>query len=163
MHPEHPSPTESPVLLVEAGPDAVLDAARIWARATACRDGLSAPPDAAEKAEGINNALATEGSQLIIARRAADPLGFAVLVPQGAQIELLYLAVDPDAWSRGVAKRLLRHVEAVSEQQRLPLELWVIADNSRAIAAYESAGWTATSETKVRNAAGRIERRFVRH
>ena len=42
------------------------------------------------------------------------------------------------------------------------LELWVIADNERAVALYERSGWQATDEVKVRNSSGRLERRFVR-
>jgi hypothetical protein len=41
------------------------------------------------------------------------------------------------------------------------MELWVIADNTRAVASYESAGWIPTSEVKIRNPAARPERRYI--
>ena len=42
------------------------------------------------------------------------------------------------------------------------LELWVIADNERAVALYERSGWQATDDVTIRGSAGRLERRFVR-
>jgi hypothetical protein len=42
------------------------------------------------------------------------------------------------------------------------MELWVIADNVRAIRTYERSGWTATDEVEVRRGGGRPERRYAR-
>lgn len=88
-------------------------------------------------------------------------LAFSITIPRGDVLEVLYLAVDPDAWGTGIARHLLNHLRRHSEKARTPMELWVIADNSRAIAAYESAGWIPTSDMKVRNSAGRVERRYI--
>lgn len=74
---------------------------------------------------------------------------------------ILYLAVDPDAWGTGIARQLLDHLRRHSVKEKTPMELLVITDNSRAIATYESAGWIPTSEVKVRNSAGRVERRYI--
>ncbi|WP_458112728.1 GNAT family N-acetyltransferase [Arthrobacter sp. R1-13] len=75
-------------------------------------------------------------------------------------MELLYLAVDPDAWGKGLARRLLDHLRNPVKAQT-PMELWVIADNKRAIASYERGGWIPKPEIKVRNSAGRPERRDI--
>ncbi|WP_433831031.1 GNAT family N-acetyltransferase [Actinoplanes sp. CA-015351] len=120
--------------------DSVRTAAAIWARATARRDGQ--PASVESQLPGVRRRLA-QGGVLHIAFRGEDAVGFTILV--GA--ELVYLAVDPQAWGSGVAGALLTHVD---DQARLAgisdLELWVIAGNERAIAVYERAGWTRTSD-----------------
>ena len=81
-------------------------------------------------------------------------MAFSVVVPHMDVLEVLYLAVEPEAWGKGHARLLLDHIRQHSAQAQTPMELWVIADNKRAIASYEGAGWTATSEVKVRNSGG---------
>ena len=49
----------------------------------------------------------------------------------------------------------------MARQSRKDLELWVIADNERAVKTYERAGWTRTPDLKVRNDFGRVEGRFT--
>ena len=96
-------------------------------------------------------------------QRVGNVVGFALAVPQGESLEVLYLGVDPEVWGAGVGARLLRHLDDyASSKAHGELELWVIAHNERAIALYERAGWQATDEVKIRSAAGRLERRFVR-
>nr|BFE73485.1 hypothetical protein GCM10020092_067860 [Actinoplanes digitatis] len=69
-------------------------------------------------------------------------MGFALFAPRARTLELFYLAVDPGDWGTGVGTRLLRgvaeHARAIGRER---LELWVIADNERAIAVYERSGW----------------------
>ncbi|WP_374210099.1 GNAT family N-acetyltransferase [Pseudarthrobacter raffinosi] len=88
-------------------------------------------------------------------------MAFSIVVPHVDVLEVLYLAVDPEAWGKGHARQLLDHLRHHSVEAQTPMELWVIADNKRAISSYESAGWIPTSETKVRNSAGRLERRYI--
>lgn len=76
-------------------------------------------------------------------------------------MEVLYLAVDPDSWGRGVASTFLSFIRRFSEEMMVDLELWVIADNDRAVRTYERAGWVGSSDLRVRNASGRVERRFT--
>ncbi|AWB86085.1 hypothetical protein C3E77_05285 [Mycetocola zhujimingii] len=79
-------------------------------------------------------------------------------------MEIIYLAVDPQAWGQGVAGQLLDFIRRRSETAGTPLELWVIADNDRAVSSYERAGWTRTANVEVRNSSGRPERRYtLRH
>jgi len=151
---------EQLVVVTEDSPEARLIAAGIWARATALRDQLPEAASAQDKLAGIEAALAGEGSQLILARTILGAQGFAVLVPRETSAEVLYLAVDPDSWGRGVAGALLSFIRGFADEMMVDLELWVIADNERAVRTYERAGWVASSDLKVRNASGRLERRF---
>lgn len=152
---------EQLVVVFEDSPEARLIAAGIWARATALRDGLPEAAVAQDKLAGIEAALAGEGSQLILARTRLGAEGLAVLVPRETSMEVLYLAVDPEAWGRGVASALLSFVRLFADEMMVDLELWVISDNERAVRAYERAGWVGSSDLKVRNASGRVERRFT--
>lgn len=94
--------------------------------------------------------------------RIADrAMPFSIVVPHMDVLEVLYLAVDPEAWGKGLARQLLDHLRCHSVKAQTSMELWVIADNKRAIASYESAGWVPASDLKVRNSAGRPERRYI--
>lgn len=147
-------------IALERTQSAQRDAARIWARATAVRDGRPDRLDATEPAlEGIRSRLALPDASLHLAKRAGIAVGFVLLVPRGGTLEITYLAVDPSHWGENVATQLLGHVK---QQARLlrsgTIDLWVIADNARAIARYESAGFAVT--TDVQDSAGRLERRM---
>lgn len=135
------------------------EAAAIWARATARRDDTDVR-DVAETLPAVRRRLALPGATLLLARRDRDAIGFAVVVPRTSALEVYFLAVDPDAWGTGVGSRLLRAVDdhARSTGHRR-LELWVIADNARAIAAYERAGWARTDVTQLTDE-GRTEIRL---
>lgn len=142
--------------------DADRVAAGIWARATARRDGLPAVPSADDKLPGIRESLAREGASLLFAARGGRTSGFALVAPHGPALEVVYLAVDPECWGEGVGRELLASVGgAARESGHAVAELWVLADNDRAIRTYERAGWLDTGERAVRNAAGRLERRYV--
>jgi len=149
------------VVAIEDSPEARLIAAGIWAGATALRDQLLEAASAQDMLAGIEAALASEGAQLILARTASGAVGFAVLVPRETCAEVLYLAVDPDSWGRGVGSALLSFIRRFANEMMVDLELWVIADNERAVSTYEQAGWVGSSDLKVRNASGRVERRFT--
>lgn len=119
--------------------------AGIWARATDRRDSLSVPTDPVAKLEGIRKRLASPGATLHVARRGQEAEGFALLVPRGAELELVYLAVNPAAWGSKTASMLLEHVILrAAEGGHESVFLWVLAGNERAISTYLRAGWTLT-------------------
>ena len=145
----------------EQGSAPARDAAGLWARATALRDQLAVIPLLEEKLPGIESALALDGALLLMVRIGERAMAFSVVVPLVDVLEVLYLAVDPEAWGKGLSRQLLDRLRNHSVKVQTPMELWVIADNKRAIASYESAGWIPTSEVKIRNPAGRPERRYI--
>jgi ribosomal protein S18 acetylase RimI-like enzyme len=153
--------TPLPDVRAEQGSAPARDAAGIWARATALRDELPVIPPLDDELPGIRSALALDDALLLMARTGDRAMAFSIVVPHTDVLEVLYLAVDPEAWGKGLARLLLDHLRHHSEKAQTPMELWVIADNTRAIASYESAGWIPTSEIKVRNSAGRPERRYI--
>ena len=152
----------APSVTIASGLAAERVAAGIWARSTALRDALPEVATAEDKLPGIQHALRGEGATLHLASSGRHRAGFAIVVPHGEVAEIRYLATDPSHWGGGIATALLRSVRAHAlETGRRAMELWVIADNERAIGVYERAGWTATTDVEVRNAAGRTERRYV--
>lgn len=153
--------TPLPDVRAEQGSASARDAAGIWARATALRDQLPVIPAVDDKLPGIESALALDGALLLMARTGDRAMAFSIVVPRLDVLEVLYLAVDPEAWGNGLARQLLDHVRRHSLAVQISMELWVIADNTRAIASYESAGWIPTSDVKVRNSPGRPERRYI--
>lgn len=155
--------TSSPLpdVRTEQGSAPARDAAGIWARATALRDQLPVIPPLDDKLAGIESALAIDGALLLMVRIGERAMAFSIVVPHTDVLEVLYLAVAPEAWGKGLARQLLDHLQHHSVKTQTPMELWVIADNRRAIASYENAGWIPTSDVKVRNSAGRPERRYI--
>jgi len=150
---------------VTTSPDAaaVRDAAGIWARATARRDGTTSPTSVDATEAGVRRRLALEGAALLLARQDERMVGFALVAPRPETLELFHLAVDPSAWGHGLAAELLRAVDSrAGVVGRTTLELWVIDDNQRALGVYERAGWTRTDQTERDPTSGRIERRLVR-
>jgi RimJ/RimL family protein N-acetyltransferase len=153
-------------IVVARGDEYLDDAARIWAEATAARDGDPdvAPLDAARPL--IDSAVNGSAGALFLIALDDDgkPVGFAVGEPVGAtnerRAELRYLGVGPDAWGGGVATRLLA---AVREQLRargfVEAELWVYPENERAIGVYQRAGWQPSAETRPNRRSGRLMRR----
>lgn len=146
------------------GDVAIREAACIWARATARRDGTSPPANVDAAEAGVRRRLALQNAALLTARQDERVVAFALVAPRTETLELFHLVVDPGAWGHGLATELLRAVDAQAHQVgRANLELWVIDDNERAAAVYERAGWTSTDRTERDAISGRIERRFVRH
>ncbi|GAA3524944.1 hypothetical protein AFL01nite_14380 [Aeromicrobium flavum] len=142
----------------------VAEAASIWARAAARRDGRSGHTDVASALAGIRRRLALDGATLTLARRDVRAIGFDLVAPREHVMEIFYVAVDPDVWGDGVAGLLLQDARSRARVAGCrTLELWVIDDNHRAKAVYERAGWLSTGETQPDAASGRAERRFIRH
>ena len=164
-------------IVVACGNEDLDDAARIWAEATAARDGdpKIAPLEVARPL--IEAALSGSAESLLLIARAghaahashaahAGAVGFAASAPVGAgherRAEVRYLGVRPDAWGGGVARQLLH---AIAEQLRglgfVEAELWVNQDNPRAIALYRRAGWRRAPEIRVNPRSGRLMERYV--
>lgn len=150
-----------PEIRMEQGSGPAREAARIWARATALRDQVPVIASLEDKLPGIESALASEGALLLVVRIGERAMAFSIAIPHTDVLEVLYLAVDPEAWGMGLAHQLLAQLRHHSVKVQTPMELWVIADNKRAITSYEGAGWIPTTDLKIRNSAGRPERRYV--
>lgn len=143
--------------------DARREAARIWAHATAHRDG---DPDVATVEEAlpvIDRALSPDGASLHLAETAGGALGFVVLEPHGPAVEVVYLGVDPHAWGAGVGGALVaaasEHAAATGASR---LELWVYEDNERAVSLYRRTGWQQTGDVRTHRISHRLERRYER-
>jgi GNAT superfamily N-acetyltransferase len=150
-----------PTVEVSSGRTAEAEAALVWARATARRDG-QAQRDVRETLPGIRRRLALDAATLLLAHEDGDVVGFAIAAPQASTLEVFYLAVEPDAWGHGIGSRLLHAVDDTARTSgRTSLQLWVIAGNERAIATYEKAGWARTDEEQL-TSDGIRETRLVR-
>ncbi len=138
-------------------------AASIWARATAKRDNLVAPAPVEEKLPGIQQRLSTDAGSLHIAYLRGDAVGFVLMVTHATVLEVVYLAVAPEAWGSGIACRLLAYADDQARALNLSsLDLWVIDDNVRAVHVYERSGWRRTEDLKTQSSTGRTERRLVK-
>ncbi|GAB1688586.1 hypothetical protein KRM28CT15_03890 [Krasilnikovia sp. M28-CT-15] len=136
-------------------------AASIWARATARRDSLLVPAPVEEKLPGIRHRLSTDAGSLHVAHLRGEAAGFALVVAHESVLELLYLAVAPEAWGAGVGSSLLAYVDNLARVAGVnSLELWVIDDNERAVQVYERSGWKPTEDLRI--STGRLERRLVK-
>jgi len=85
---------------------------------------------------------------LLVAVSSGAVLGFAVFGSESASEpapscgELYAMNVDPDSWRQGVGRLLLRRVmEALTAMGYGEAVLWVVPQNDRARALYESEGW----------------------
>lgn len=155
-------------VVVARGDDHLDDAARIWAEATAARDG---DPDVAplEVARPLIESVVNGSPDslfLVAVAGDGDAMGFALCEPLGTgpdrRAELRYLGVRPGAWGSGVATRLLAAVrDQLRDRGFATAELWVNADNHRAIAVYRGSGWAASPETRVNPRSGRVMERYV--
>ena len=124
------------------------DAARIWAEATAARDGDAEVAPAGPARARIQQALdASPSSLLLIAvDEGGAVVGFATAAPRSpgdeTTAELRYIGVLPDAWGRGAGTSLLLSAAALLREAsfaRAVLEVY--ADNARAVRLYEKLGW----------------------
>src|SRR5262249_55133274 len=55
--------------------------------------------------------------------------------------ELYAIYVDPEEWSRGAGRALIRRAEERLAEEYAEATLWVLEDNPRARRFYEAAGW----------------------
>ena len=158
-----PSTTVRVLTTAELTDDDVASAAKLWADATARRDGRDVPEPWETKLAGIHARLAAPGAVLFVAADPQGPAGFAVAAPADAsRAELSYLAVDPRAWGHGWAAALLTEVERWAAAVGVAeLTLWVLDDNTRAHDVYARAGWASTDERQHAQPSGRLERRLT--
>jgi GNAT superfamily N-acetyltransferase len=87
---------------------------------------------------------------VLVAVVADEVVGFAVFgaeespEPAPSCGELYAMNLDPDHWGRGIGRVLLRHVtEALTALGYEQAVLWVVPENERARALYDSEGWVA--------------------
>lgn len=147
--------------------EAVTTAAKIWSAATAKRDEVD-PTDASydDAVPLIQEVLDfSERSYLLALKQSDEMLVFAALQPVGdpdAKLaELRYLGVAPGHWGSGWARRLLVALPDTLRAHGFDeVELWVYADNIRAIFVYEAMGWQSTSDTRKHHITGRTEQRY---
>ncbi len=147
--------------------EAIKTAARIWAHATAKRDEIE-PTDASydDAIPLIHDVLDFSDRSYLLALRDNDEmLVFAALQPVGdpdaTLAELRYLGVAPGHWGSGWARRLLVTLPDTLRAHGFDeVELWVYADNIRAIFVYEAMGWQATKDTRKHKVTGRTEQRY---
>jgi GNAT superfamily N-acetyltransferase len=86
------------------------------------------------------------GWAILVATRADEGVGFAALGPsRDAERagELYAIYVDPDAWSTGAGRALLRRAEELLAVTYDEATLWVLEHNPRARRFYEAFGWGA--------------------
>jgi ribosomal protein S18 acetylase RimI-like enzyme len=145
-------------------------AAHIWAHATAKRDENPAGSVDYEQAiplidETLNS---SDRSFLLTLTEGDEMLVFIAIEPSRDSDdpevgEMRYMGVAPGHWGEGWARRILVALpEAMRESGYSCGELWVYADNIRAIFIYEAMGWQGTSETRRHPVTGRVEQKFVR-
>ena len=147
--------------------EAIESAARIWAHATAKRDEVDPTDTSYEEAVPlIRDVLARgENSYLLCVRDESEMRVFAALQPVGdhdsTSAELRYLGVAPGHWGAGWARRLLVALpDSLRARGYEEVELWVYADNIRAIFVYEAMGWQSTRDTRPHPKTGRTEQRY---
>lgn len=144
-------------------------AAHIWAHATAKRDENVASSDDYEAAIPlIQEALdVSERSFLLTLEQDGEMLSFVAIQPaREAQDdtvgELRYMGVAPGHWGEGWARRILVAVPGAMRDSGFDTgELWVYADNIRAIFVYEAMGWRGTNQTRRHPVTNRVEQKFV--
>jgi ribosomal protein S18 acetylase RimI-like enzyme len=124
------------------------DAARIWAEATAARDGDDSVAGLDVARPVIQRVLdRSPGSFLLIARSGeGDATGFAAIEPlksTGKTVaQVSYLGVRPQAWGQGIAERLLLDLRSRLKAAGFThAELFVYVENVRAARLYERTGW----------------------
>ncbi len=135
-------------VIVDRSRQHLADAARIWAEATAARDGDAEIAPLGFSRDLIQQALdASPRSLLLISvDESGAVVGFATAAPRSpgdeTTAELRYIGVRPDAWGRGAGSSLLLSAAALLREAgftRAILEVY--ADNARAVRLYEKLGW----------------------
>lgn len=136
-------------------------AARIWALATAHRDG-DPDPAPTSAARALIDAVIDSSASTMLAAVDSDTdqvLGFAAIeIQDGESAELKYLGVDPAAWGRGVAGRLLEGIRLELPRDGVrEVCLSVYQDNETAVRAYERAGWVRVGSPRPHPKTGKPE------
>lgn len=91
------------------------------------------------------------GWTTFVAEESGHVLGFASVGPSRDERglgELYAIYVEPDAWSTGAGRALLRAAEDRLTAEYDAALLWVLEDNPRARSFYERAGWAPDGARK---------------
>jgi len=125
-------------------PGDVDGAARVWARATAKRDGevKIAPLEAARAV--LLESLRKKRSTLVVAAHNGVVIGFATAQPVACSrvAEVRFVGVDPDYWGHGVGGVVMaRLADELAAAGFRSAQLLVYADNVSARRLYERMGW----------------------
>lgn len=128
-------------------PAAFLDGLSVEAGESRWRELLSAPsPDRGTWVAAADSTIVGFITVGAVRDRPLEPLTG----------ELYAIYVLPDCWDRGVGRALLARAEReLMERGYARAVLWVLADNQRARAFYERAGWHADGGTKLDTFGGR--------
>lgn len=145
-------------------------AAHIWAHATAKRDDDSLNSVEYQQAIPLIRETLDKSDRAFLLTLTQDDnmLVFAAIGPARESDdpevgEIRFMGVAPGHWGEGWARRILVAVpEAMREAGFSSGELWVYADNIRAIFVYEAMGWQGTHETRRHSVTNRVEQKFVR-
>lgn len=146
-------------------------AARVWAEATAFRDGNPAPAPLEDSRLVIAGVAARPGSVLIVALDDDDHVtAFAAAAPAAGSkdslagtAEVEYVGVRPDAWGAGLARSVLELLCAeLAADGFTRAQLLVYVSNRRAVSIYERLGWQAEGSPKPHRRTGKPEQRYRR-
>jgi GNAT superfamily N-acetyltransferase len=112
------------------------------------RDALLAEPDVIDlPADQI------AGGHVFVLEEAGAVLGFGVVLPRDdCDAELDGLFVEPDAWGRGIGRRLMDH--AVELARGRGCHALKVVANKRALGFYETCGFGALGEVPTRFSPG---------
>ena len=144
-------------------------AAQIWAAATAKRDENPAGSvDYTASLPLIKETLEySERSFLLTLVTGDEMLVFVAIQPardadDETVGEMRYMGVAPGHWGEGWARRILVAVPGAMRESGFSTgELWVYADNIRAIFVYEAMGWIGTNQTRRHPVTDRVEQKYV--
>jgi ribosomal protein S18 acetylase RimI-like enzyme len=156
-----------PGVIRDGGEDDVDGVARVWAAATAARDGRARPAALAVARAPIAAAMAEPQALLVIAAEP-DVVAFAIAAPardgDPCDAEVRFLGVAPDRWGEGLGAQVMhRLLERLDQRGDRSASLLVYVDNAPAIRLYERCGWVAAdAPPTVHPTSGRLEQRYLR-
>jgi ribosomal protein S18 acetylase RimI-like enzyme len=159
------------VCIVDGTDAHIDDAARIWAAATAARDGDVDVPPLELARPIIQNVLSnSRRSRLIVAVTCdgGQTVGFAAVEPSGPSgpaadvAEVRYVGVHPQGWGTGIGAELMRALpERLAAIGYARAQLMVYVENRRAVQLYERLGWQADGRPTPHPRSGKLEQRYV--
>ena len=120
-------------------------AARVWARATAKRDGKGEVASLEAAKAVLLDSLQKERSTFVVAAHESAITGFATAEPTAsAQVaEVRFVGVDPDYWGSRVGGMVMtRLADELASAGFLSAQLLVYVHNAPARRLYERMGWT---------------------
>lgn len=142
------------------------DAARIWAEATAARDGHAQVPALDVARPVIQGVLDRSPRAFLLIARATDgtTVGFAAIGPKpGSETaaQVSYLGVRPRLWGQRIGERLLLETcRRLTAAGYASVELSVYVDNGKAVALYQRLGWEAVGPPAAHPRTGKPEQRY---